>query len=308
MKHLVQKHKGKIIFATPIFLLVILIFGALYVLSFEAREPLENKVDEYKIIREQFKDLDIRAKAFVVYDSSHKKIIYARNRLAQLPLASLTKIMSTLIALEIAGGDTIIEIRAENKISNVNDRYSLIPGSWKLRDLLKLTLVSSSNSGIGIISDRLSLLQEFPTGEDYFVLLMNKKAKALGLNQTYFLNESGLDLSDSLAGAYGSATDMVTLFDYAIRYDPDIFGATKYDSIVINSVEGNSEAVPNTNKSVSEISGLVASKTGLTELAGGNLVIAFDTKDGSRIIVVILGSTQDDRFLDAENLANIFKR
>ena len=303
MKNLIQKHKTKIVVASPLFLLILLVLGATYASSFKSLQVVKDKTFDNELALQQFANLNIKAKAFVVYDGSQKKVIYARNEIAQLPLASLTKIMSTLVALDLTDKNTIIDVPSDNKFNNVNDKYTLVPGSWKLSDLLKLTLVTSSNSGINIISDRLSSLKEFLGGEKHFVELMNKKAGILRLNQTYFLNESGLDIDDNLAGAYGSPLDTAILFDYALRKYPDIFDATRYNSITINSTRGDSLSASNTNPSVSQIKNLVASKTGFTDLAQGNLVIAFDIDQKTRIIVVVLGSTQDDRFFDAEALA-----
>lgn len=298
------EHKIKITLAVALLLLILFVGGAFYVVSsIGGQKDLSATPDPRKEeALKQFKNLDIKAKAYLVYDASRKEVVYSKNESAQLPLASITKVMSAVVALDLAGRDTIIDVKPNNKFNNPNDRVSVVPGKWKLGDLLRLTLVASSNGGINTISDALSSLQNFLGGEKHFLDLMNKKAETLGLHQTYFLNESGLDINDSLAGAYGSSLDVAVLFDYAITSYPDIFGATRYDSIMINSTDGSFERAENTNAGVSEIRDLVASKTGFTELAQGNLVIAFDADQKSRIIVVVLGSTQEGRFEDTDKL------
>lgn len=296
MKELIQKHKNKLVIISPMLTLALLVFGAFYILAISngVGQAGSNVPAVHNIALDQFNNLDIKAKAFVVYDATDRRVVYSRNEMSQLPLASLTKIMSAIVALDISDRDTIIDIGA-------NDA-GLVPGRWRLGDLLKFTLVASSNSGINTISGELSSLKNFLGGEKHFLELMNTKAKSLGLDQTYYLNESGLDINESLAGAYGSPIDMALLFDYALKTDPDIFGATKYDSVLINSIDGYSESALNTNTRVSEISNLVASKTGFTDLAQGNLVIAFDVKKGHRVVVVVMGSTQDGRFADTDML------
>ncbi len=290
------EHKNKIALVTSLLLLIILISGAFFILSLGNNQTYEVNNSAARIIAlQQFQNLDIKAKAYIVYDATNKQIVYAKNETAQLPLASLTKIMSAVVALDIATKDTIIEV-TPNSSFNPNDRNALMPGKWKLGDLLRLTLVASSNSGINTISDELSTIQNFLGGEKHFLELMNTKAVALGLHQTYFLNESGLDVDSSLAGGYGSPIDVAKLFDFAVAKDPDIFGATRYDSIMINSTDGTTERALNTNNTVSQIRGLVSSKTGFTDLAQGNLAIAFDIDQKTRVIVVVLGSTQDGRF------------
>lgn len=295
MEELIQIHKNKIIIALPIFLLFFIILGGFYISSLPTGElrVVEEKASlNYDLALKQFENLDIKAKAFVVYDADKRKVIYSKNELAQLPLASLTKVMSAIVALDLADRETIIDVKIDNNY-NPNDRYALTPGKWKLGDLLRLTLISSSNSGINVISEQLS---------PRFVELMGRKAEALGLRQTYFLNESGLDINESLAGAYGSPLDMARLFDYALENNSDILGATKYNSISINSTEGYTGIGQNTNQNVSQIKELVASKTGFTDLAQGNLAIAFDINQNTRVVVVVMGSTQDGRFSDAEIL------
>ncbi len=304
MRHLIEKHKTKIAHGSPIFLSILIILGAFYILSKNDTLIIEEKnSNNNKIALQQFENLDIKAQAFIVYDATLGKTVYAKNEMPQLPLASLAKIMSTIVALELANKNAIIDILPTDKFDSADDKYLPTSGKWHLGDLLKFTLVASSNSGINIITDRLSSQKEFLGGDQHFLRLMNDKAKQLGLNQTYFLNESGLDINQNLAGAYGSPRDVALLFNYATQNYPDVFGATRYNSITINSVDGKSLTVPNTNQAVSQIKNLVASKTGLTDLAQGNLVIALDTDKKNRIIIVVMGSTQDGRFLDAETLA-----
>ncbi len=304
MNQFLQKHKNKIAILLPSLVLFFLICGAFYFASKTGNISVIS-INNFQdtIAAKQFSNLNIQAKAYVVYDSNQRRIIYAKNPVSQLPLASLTKIMSSLVALDIADKSTIITVPANNPFYNTNDKTSISPGRWRLDDLLRLTLVSSSNEGINTVANQLSTRGNFLGGEKHFIELMNQKAKMFGLDQTFFINESGLDVNSSLAGSYGSAIDVARLFDFAINTYPNIFTATKYGSIVINSTDGNSETAFNTNSAVSNINGLIASKTGFTELAQGNLAIAFDLDPKKRIVIVVLGSTQDARFTDIETLS-----
>ena len=296
MIHLIQRHKNKLLALTPVLLIVLIALGAVYILGLDKRRVLtQNISQEERLIRIPFDNIHIESRAYLVYDKGTRTIISGKNESSQLPLASLTKIMAALVALDLAPRDQLINIPTESQFNSSFDRKNLIPGKWRLDDLLRLTLISSSNSGINTISNALS---------SRFVELMNQKAQKLGLNQTFFLNESGLDINQTLSGGNGSAKDMARLFDYALDTAPDIFGSTKFDSIVINSSSGRPEEAKNTNPGVGKIDGLIASKTGLTDLAGGNLAIAFDAARGKRVLIVVLGSTQEGRFTDAEALAN----
>lgn len=84
----------------------------------------------------------------------------------------------------------------------------------------------------------------------------------------------------------------------AVKKFPKGFEATRYKSITVASV-GNAEyTIANTNAVVDQIPGLVASKTGYTELAGGNLVVLFDAGPQHPIVISVLGSTREGRFTD----------
>ena len=133
---------------------------------------------------------------------------------------------------------------------------------------------------------------------------MNAEAQRAGLSATYFLNETGLDENAEISGGYGSARDAARLIAYAYRAHPELFGATTQSESVFTEENGNRHEADNTNKIVAEIPMLRASKTGFTDLAGGNLAVVFDAGIGKPIAVSVLGSTKDGRFEDVKNLVD----
>lgn len=241
-----------------------------------------------------FDKLSLKAGAVAVYDTTTNKFIYTKNGSSQLPLASITKVMTSMSAIRIA------------ERMDANRPVKLSGNWWNLADIMRYALVSSSNSGMTSIAEAMSRVENTNDGSVEnidFVGEMNGIAKELGLRTTYFLNETGLDINPTVGGAYGSAKDMAKMFAYAIDKYPHIFGATKYPEIKIFSKEGANIGSRNTNIDVEKMTALIASKTGTTDLAGGNLVIAFDAGISHPIIISILGSTPEDRFKDAENLS-----
>ncbi len=88
---------------------------------------------------------------------------------------------------------------------------------------------------------------------------------------------------------------------YILENHPEILEATKYQTINISSLD-KIHTAKNTNVDVNQIPGLLASKTGYTDMAGGNLGIAFDSSIGRPVVVVVLGSTMDGRFQDVSKL------
>ncbi|MSR71112.1 MAG: D-alanyl-D-alanine carboxypeptidase [Candidatus Taylorbacteria bacterium] len=247
-------------------------------------------------LKNPFADVVLKAKSAYIIDLEKHVSLFKLNSTLQLPLASLTKIMTAISAEKLSTTTTEVVISAKS-LKQEGDN-GLRPGEkWKLSDLLKFTLLVSSNDGASAIAGAF-------TG---FVDAMNQNARDIGLPQTYFMNESGLDVSRGLSGGYGSAEDVAKLFEYAVSHYPDIFLVTKEKKGVFVSENNISHVGENTNKVVSDIPGLIASKTGTTDLAGGNLVIEFLPKEGHPVIIVVMGSTIDGRFDDMLTLVHATK-
>ncbi|MEK7147810.1 MAG: serine hydrolase, partial [Patescibacteria group bacterium] len=249
-----------------------------------------------------FPFVELEAKAAYVYDARTEAVLYAKNENTRMPLASLTKVMAALVAEELAPGYGTVTV-TKDALDTEGDS-GLRPGErWSLKDLLDFSLVSSSNDGIRAVALSLGALSSANATEseivDDFVRTMNTKAAELDLKNTYFWNETGLDESEYKGGAYGTAKDMATLLDYVIEYHPEMMEATREFNTTLESLDNYKHLVKNTNQVAGEIPGLIASKTGFTNTAGGNLVFAFDPELGRPIIVTILGSTAEGRFEDA---------
>jgi D-alanyl-D-alanine carboxypeptidase (penicillin-binding protein 5/6) len=244
-----------------------------------------------------FGRLDIKAKSAVVVDVQTGKILFGREAESQLPLASITKVMTALAAYDALPENTEIEIAPED--AKVESGSGLAVGEkWKLGDLMRYMLVVSSNDGASAIARTVG-----DGDKSRFVDLMNKKAQELGLTETYFMNESGLDFSGQVGGAYGSALDIARLFVYALSHAPDIMQSTRYDKIKFFDLDNKSYVAKNTDLIVASLPNAMASKTGSTDLAGGNLAVIFDAGLGRPVVIVVLGSTDNERFSDVEKLA-----
>lgn len=255
-----------------------------------------------------FSALALHAKSAYVWDIQAHKKIFGYNEHTTLPLASLTKVMVALVATEILPDDTTITITAGDLLSE-GDSGLLAGEKWKLSDLLDLTLMSSSNDGAsaiaGVAGSSLSLGREPVDREgakQLFIERMNKKARVIGLETTYFSNESGLDIESMVSGAYGSARDIAMLFEYVYRRHPSLFSGTALPGKAISSESNLIHHVVNTNQAVEHLTGVIGSKTGYTDLAGGNIAMIVDVGIDHPVAIVVLGSTRDGRFTDAEKL------
>jgi D-alanyl-D-alanine carboxypeptidase len=259
-------------------------------------EEAENKVN---ISQKPLKiEADISAKAACVYDSFNSKWLYSLNKEEQLPLASLTKLMTAVVAKEEILDSTQIEITKEVLLRE-GDAGFVLGEKWRLDDLLDAMLVSSSNDAAFAIAS--AIKSKTLPEESRFVEMMNKKAEKIGLKQTIFFNSTGEDLSRNLAGAYGSCKDIVVLMEYILEHHPTLLEATKH-----NFVNLNGHKFKNTNEILNEFPLLLAGKTGFTDLAGGNLVLAVEEGFYHPLIIAVLGSTEEGRFEDAKKLYEIF--
>lgn len=254
-----------------------------------------------------FTSLALGAKSVYVWDINAHKKLYSINEHGVLPLASVTKMMMALVAVETIPTDTKITIAPVDLLEE-GDSGLLAGEHWKLADLLRFTLVTSSNDGASAIASvagarilGASSTDPF-SDKKLFIQKMNDKAAAIGLTQTSFHSESGLDLDSVTSGAYGTTRDMAILFEYILHKHPELFTATTYGKIDVTSDSNIVHHVANTNEGVAAVTGIIGSKTGYTDLAGGNLVVVVDIGINHPVVIAVLGSTRDGRFTDVEKL------
>lgn len=243
----------------------------------------------------QITDVDLEAKAAYAYDFTTNDVLYSKNENDVLPLASLTKVMTAVTALRTMNPGQSVRISAPDV--GLTGSAGLVQGEiWKLADILRYALIASSNGAASAVGNAY-----VGTSKSSFVDEMNAIAFALGFSTLHFNNDTGLDVNDSVSGGYGSAKEMLKLFDYAVSKYPDTLKATSLESESYFTGDGTHTA-NNTNTALSDIPNPIASKTGYTLLAGGNLALEFDPGNGHRVGVIVLGSSQDGRFDDAKKL------
>ncbi len=116
------------------------------------------------------------------------------------------------------------------------------------------------------------------------------------------MNSTGLDLDLTTASNFGSARDMAKLAREFLAASPTVAAATTHGAVTAYSAAGIAHSLSNTNQDVAAMPGIQLSKTGFTDIAGGNLAVIFDAGINHPIAVVVLGSTHDARFTDVEKL------
>lgn len=284
--------------------------GALFsiqIFNMEAPKPVSQSASvaaaEIAAAQSAFANVSLFAQGAIVVDLHTHVVLYQRNADAQLSLASITKVPLAIVVSEVLVPESIVTIP---KDTSYNSKASqLLAGErWRTKDLMTYTLMASSNDGAEILANAAdeALRAKYPqaTGSAT-VWRMNDLARALNLQSMYFLNPTGLDVSETQSGAYGSARDVAKLFTYAATAMPALFESTATSSAEIMSLDGRVAQVINTDKALEEIPGMVMGKTGLTDLAGGNLAVIFSA-NGKRYAAVVLGSTEEGRFSDIQQL------
>lgn len=289
--------------------------------NFSAPPPISEEfvVESSKEKEINFENLNLSAEAVYVYDALRDRVLYSKNAGVQMPLASLTKLMLALVASEVIPDEEIIEIKPED-IDKEGDNGLYVNERWTFNELLDFTIITSSNDAASTIASAAADILRGQSGDygngendpattsqarpERFIQMMNQKANDLNLGNTFFVNETGLDTSESVSGGYGSAKDIAYLLEHIIENKPDLIEATTHKELRIFS-NFRQHTATNTNKIIDKLPGVIASKTGYTDLAGGNLIIAFDAGLAHPVIAVVLGSTFDGRFTDMEKVVEM---
>lgn len=260
-----------------------------YIFEKKVREfPLTISIAQYPVFKSSITP-DISAKAIVVMDNDSKVLLFSKNPNLLFSMASTTKIMTALVALDYYKMNDILTIKTEN-LEGVNVGFKTGEKLF-FEDILYAMLLPSGNDAA------LSLAQNYPGGEDAFVKKMNEKSKLLHLDNTNFADAIGLEDSRD----YTTPFDLARLASLALENETFTkIVATK--AMEISDVTGkNKYLLKNLNKLLG-ISGVNGIKTGYTDEAGQVLVTS--KKEQNHTIIIVVMDSQD-RFSDTVKLLNL---
>lgn len=232
----------------------------------------------------------VGAEAYILYDEASNTVLLSHEADTQRPMASVTKLMTALVADELLHPDasTIVS----NRAADVGEaEIGLVAGErWSIHDLMTAMLVRSGN-------DAAVAIAEAAAGTvSRFVSLMNDRAAELGMSNTRFANPHGLDAPDH----YSTASDLVILARAAIA-SPIIerLVRTRVARFLPDPETGKERRVFNTNHLLGAYPGTVGMKTGFTADAG-KVLIGAAVRGDRRLFSVVMGS--DDHFGDTRRL------
>lgn len=246
---------------------------------------------------EEESPVTVKAKAYVLMDASTGEVLLKHNEHEKLYPASVTKIMPLLLVMEAIDSGKL----------DINEKVTASPeaaakgGSqiWlkdgetmTVHELLKAAVISSANDACTALGERIA------GSEEGIVKMMNDRAKELGMNDTHFVNCTGLDddTNDHLTSAYDIALMSKELLSHErIR---------EYSTVWMDSLRNGATQLVNTNKLVRFYKGTTGLKTGTTAKAG-HCVSASAERNGLHLIAVVMGSDNSkDRFEGAKALLN----
>ena len=253
--------------------------------------PLERKINQKEIEKK------VSAKSFLIFDVTSSSIILAKNAHQKLPVASLNKLMSTLLILEENTPYQVVKISKQAAATLPAKMWLLENEKIYVNNLLRGLLIASAN-------DAAVALATFNAGSiNSFVEKMNIRAKNLGLKNSHFQNPHGLDSKNNFSSSY----DIAFLASFLWQKKHPLWGrffqeTVKTKEITVKSTNQQIEhPLHNTNELLNSNLPIFGIKTGTTDLAGQCLVTLF-RKNKREILIVVLNS--QDRFLDTKILFN----
>ena len=241
-------------------------------------------------------ELPLTSRAALLMEKTTGQILFAQNEHEKLEPASVTKIMTLLLTMDaIDSGalayDDVVTVSA-NAAGMGGSQVFLAEGEQiTVEELLKCVCVSSGNDAAVALAEKVAGVTEL------FVEQMNNRARGLGMDDTHFVNPTGL----TAEGHVTSAHDIALMSRELLTKHPDI---RSFTTIWTDSIRGGTFDLANTNKLIRRYDGATGLKTGYTASAGYCISATAEREAMELIAVVMKGETADKRNADAKALLN----
>lgn len=238
---------------------------------------------ETSIIESTYASEDFdNASSYIAIDYDTGEVIAEKNMNKKLKVASLTKIMSSVVSLDLTNPNDQITI-SQNASAQEPTKIGVVAGQkMTVKELLNAALLTSANDAIQALADGIN----YKYGANVFVGAMNKKASVIGLSDSNFSNPEGYDLGKN----YSSAEDIAIAARYALKNYPVIRDIVKKDyEFLPASVNHKQFDLYNWNGLLDVYPGVEGMKIGNTDQAGFTTVVV-SKRDTKKIIAVLLGA------------------
>ncbi len=226
-------------------------------------------------------DLHLSARSAALYDSSSQSFLYTKNADTRLPMASTTKIMTALVAIESSPLDAIVNVSDEAIGTEGSSLYLKKGEQMTMEDLLFGLMLRSANDAAAAIAYNIS------GSIEAFADKMNEKAESMGLQNTHFTNPHGLD--DKMH--YTTAKELAIIASEALKNDT-FYSIVSTKKRIIKNTDGEARLLINHNKLLNMYDDAIGVKTGYTKKSGRCLVGAAE-RDGVRLITVTINAPND---------------
>ena len=235
-------------------------------------------------LRAQAVELDVGGKSALLMDVETGTVLYEKNAHEKLSPASVTKVMTMLLIMEAIdsgkiGWNDLVTASESAAAKGGSQIYLKVGEQMTVTDMLKSIAVSSANDCACAMAEHIA------GSEAAFVDMMNQRAKELGMNDTNFVNCTGLDDGEAAVNHKTSAYDIAIMSRELLKNHP---GIKKFTTIWMDTVRNGAFGLSNTNKLVRFYSGCTGLKTGFTSGAGYCLS-ASAQRDGMELIAVVMG-------------------
>lgn len=246
----------------------------------------------------EMQPFDVNAKAAILMDASTGTILYEKNIHEKLPPASVTKIMTMLLAMESIDSNAISlddkVVISERASSMGGTQIYIEPGETKtVEELIKAIAIRSAN-------DASVAIAEYIAGtEELFVEKMNKRAQELGMKNTHFVNTNGLPAEGHVTSAYDIALMSQELLKHT---EIQKWLTTWMDTVEVGKKNKSIQELVNTNKLIRTYKGITGIKTGSTSEAKYCLSASATRGDNTFIAVILAAPTSAIRFSEATKL------
>lgn len=222
---------------------------------------------------------EITAKSALVYDLTAERVLFSKNPKEKLPMASLTKIMTAIVALESQKKDDKYLVFKEDLVGE--NSMGLSQGeTLALKELLYGLILTSGNDAAE------TLASNFPNGRAKFIIAMNNKAQSLGLKDTHFTNPTGLEGDGN---QFTTVYDLLVITNYAMQLPLFKEAAKTFIYNIPYSEDHKAFYLENETNLLTSYPGVAGVKDGYTPEAGLCLITYLEYKD-HKIIGIILGS------------------
>ena len=237
-------------------------------------------------------NLEVAGKSALLMDMATGTVLYEQNAHEKLPPASVTKVMTMLLIMEaIDSGkiswDDTVTVSESAAAKGGSQIYLKVGETMSVSDMLKSVAVSSANDCACALAEHIA------GSESAFVDKMNQRAAQLGMNDTHFVNCTGLDDDENAKDHLTCAYDIALMSRELMLNHPEI---QKFTTIWMDTVRDGAFGLSNTNKLIRFYPGATGLKTGFTSGAGYCLS-ATAQRDGLGLIAVVMGAkTSQERF------------